>query len=145
MIMSNESFNNPGIAPAMSQLSGLRKLHLWFYTKDSVSLRTSDVQAHIVWHLVRNVRVSELLIVKLAERQRIQRLRLENETMGLLASGSVRASRGGEDPSSIVGCATPVAGHEGGGGVAESQVCAPGQGVLGVGMARRGRRHDEGR
>lgn len=63
MVMSNESFNNPGIAPAMSQLSGLRKLHLWFYAKDSLSLHTSHVQAHIVWQLVRNVPVSELLMV----------------------------------------------------------------------------------
>ena len=77
------------------------------------------------------MRVSELLIILLAERQRIQRLRLEKETMGLLASGSVRASRGGEDPSSVIGCATPVVGHEGG-GVAESQVCGPGQDVLGL-------------
>lgn len=83
MVMSNESFNNPGIAPATSQLSGLRKLHLWFYTKDSLSLHTSDVQAHIVWQLVRNVPVSELLMVGyIGGRQRVQRLRLENGTMG---------------------------------------------------------------
>lgn len=61
--------------------------------------------------------------------QRGHGLRLETGTVGLLASGSVRGSRGGEDPSSVVGCATPVAGHEGG-GVAEAQVCAPGQGIL---------------
>ena len=67
MIMSNEVFNNPGIAPAMSQLSGLRKLHLWYSTEDEVSLYTSDVQAHIVWQLVRNVRVSEQLMVTSAE------------------------------------------------------------------------------
>lgn len=66
MIMSNDNFNNPGIAPAIHQLSGLRKLKLHFYTdvKD-VSMYASDVQAHIVWQFVRSVKVSEMLMVVL--------------------------------------------------------------------------------
>ena len=68
MSMSNENFNNPSIAPAMHQLSGLRKLQLVFRTDENdVSMYTSDVQAHIVWQFVRSVKVSEVLMVILME------------------------------------------------------------------------------
>ena len=68
MIMSNDEFNNLGIAPAMHQLSGLRKLELRFYTDEKdVSMYTSDVRAHIVWQFVRSVKVSEVLLVSLTE------------------------------------------------------------------------------
>ena len=68
MVMYNREFNNPGIAPAMHQLSGLRKLELHFSAgaKD-VSMYTSDVQAHIVCQFVRSVKVSEVLRVILWE------------------------------------------------------------------------------
>ena len=65
MIMSSESFNNPGIAPAMSQLSGLRKVTFFLYTEGSPDM--TAVQAHHVWELVRSVKVSEILIVTLME------------------------------------------------------------------------------
>ena len=66
--MSNDNFNNPGIPPAMHQLSGLRKLQLVFSTnEEDVSMYTSDVQAHIVWQFLRSVKVSEVLIVHLTE------------------------------------------------------------------------------
>ena len=69
MIMYNDQFNNPGIAPAIHQLSGLRLLRLIFDTNENdVSMYTSDVQAHIVCQFVRSVQVSELLMVLLAER-----------------------------------------------------------------------------
>ena len=68
MIMSNDEFNNLGIAPAMHQLSGLRRLELRFYTDEKdVSMYTSDVRAHIVWQFVRSVKVSEVLLVSLTE------------------------------------------------------------------------------
>ena len=68
MVMSNDNFNNPGIAPAMHQLSGQRKLQLVFSTdEEDVSMSTSAVQAHIVWQFVRSVKVSEVLIIHLTE------------------------------------------------------------------------------
>lgn len=68
MTMYSYKFNHPGIAPAIHQLSGVRKLRIWFWTDEhDVSMYTSDVQAHIVCQFVRNVRVSEVLIVNLAE------------------------------------------------------------------------------
>ena len=70
MIMSNDNFNDPGIAPAMHQLTGLRRLQLIFYTDDKgASNHTSDVQAHIVWQFVRSVRVSEVLMILLVENE----------------------------------------------------------------------------
>ena len=65
MVLSNKAFNNPGIAPAMHQLSGLRQLRLWFSTEGSPD--TTVVQAHHVWEFVRSVQVSRILIVTLAE------------------------------------------------------------------------------
>lgn len=65
MTMSNDSFNNPGIAPAMNQLSGLRKVIFFLYTEGSPDM--TAVQAHHVWELVRSVKVSEILIVTLME------------------------------------------------------------------------------
>ena len=65
MTMSSESFNNPGIAPAMNQLSGLRKVIFFLYTEESPDM--TAVQAHHVWELVRSVKVSEILIVTLME------------------------------------------------------------------------------
>ena len=69
MVMYNKEFNNPGIAPAMHQLSGLRKLEIWFNVDEKdVSMYTSDVQAHIFYQFVRSVKVSEVLIVILWEK-----------------------------------------------------------------------------
>ena len=70
MIMSNGEFNDPRITPAVHQLRGLRTLQLWFHTKEKdASMYTSDVQAYIVFQLVRSVRVSEELMVIIMEEE----------------------------------------------------------------------------
>ena len=63
--VSNEDFNDLGIASALEELSGLRRLHILFRSQPPSS--TTELQAYCIYQHVRSVQVSEDFNVNLAE------------------------------------------------------------------------------